>query len=364
MKSRKKPKLKAVDFFCCAGGVTTGLKMAGINVLGGIDIDGSYKNTYEKNNPGSKFIQADIAKLSPRSLHKRLGITKNMTDLIFVGCSPCQYYSNIQTDKSKSEKTRLLLEDFKRFVDYYNPAYIFIENVPGLDTKSGSPLSIFKEFLRTRNPSYVFDDAIINAADYRVPQNRKRYILIATRLTNSIRIPKGNSSNIKTVRQAIEKLKPIPHSFKDTSSHKHWTASLHPLNLKRIQKTKHDGGTRLDWKDDPELQLTCYKGKDDTFPDVYGRLFWDKPSPTITTKFHSISNGRFGHPEQDRALSLREGAILQTFPKSYEFFADSLAVIARMIGNAVPPVLAKSIGYSLIKCHKYIDNGNRERKKV
>lgn len=343
----RKKKLKAVDFFCCAGGVTSGFRQAGIKVLGGIDIEADYKDTYEKNNKGAKFIQADIAKLSPRSLHKRLGIKKNMDDLIFVGCSPCQYYTNMQTDKTKSKKSRLLLEDFKRFVDYYNPGYIFIENVPGLDRKKGSPLAKFKNFLHRKG--YVFDENIVNAAEYNVPQNRNRYLLLATRLRKSIKVPTGKPTKIKTVRTAIGSLKPIPAGYKDSAALKHWAANLEHINLRRIRRTSKNGGTRLEWKDDPELQLKCYKGKDDTFPDVYGRMFWDLPAPTITTKFHSITNGRFGHPEQDRALSLREGALLQSFFMKYKFYANNIALVARMIGNAVPPLLAKAIGRSFTR---------------
>ena len=333
--------LMAVDFFCCAGGVTCGFQQAGIKVLGGIDIDGTYKDTYEKNNIGSKFIQSDIASLQFNTLEKELGIKKDMDNLIFIGCSPCQYYTTIQTDKTKSTKTKLLLEDFKRFVDYFNPAYLFIENVPGLETKKGSPLANFKLFLEEKE--YSFDDKIINASHYNVPQNRKRYVLIASRLNRKFSIPGGNTKEIKTVKEAIGNLKPIPSGYKDNSSLKHWSAQLRPINLKRINSTSHDGGTRMEWKDNIGLQLDCYKGKDNTFSDVYGRMYWNQPAPTITTKFHSISNGRFGHPEQNRAISLREGALLQSFPKSYKFYSNSLVLIARMIGNAVPPELSKRI---------------------
>ena len=137
--SDKKKVLKAVDFFCCAGGVTHGFRKAGIKVLGGIDKEGVYKNTYEKNNKGSIFIEADIAELQPEDLKKKLSISQNMDDLIFVGCSPCQYYTNLHTDKTKSSKSKLLLDEFKKLVDYFRPGYIFIENVPGLETKRRKP---------------------------------------------------------------------------------------------------------------------------------------------------------------------------------------------------------------------------------
>jgi DNA (cytosine-5)-methyltransferase 1 len=343
-----KQKLKAVDFFCCAGGVTCGFRMAGIKVLGGIDIDGGYKETYEKNNKGSKFINANVSNLTFSQLQRELGIKKNMNDLVFIGCSPCQYYTTMQTDKTKSSKGRLLLEEFQRFVDYFNPGYVFIENVPGLEKKEGSPLSNFKKFLINKN--YAFDDKIVNAAEFNVPQNRKRYVLLASRIKKDIAIPSGNKK-VKTVRDAISDLIPIPAGHRDNKAIMHWCAELEDINLKRIEHTPHNGGTRLAWKNNPELQLKCYKDKDSTFPDVYGRMFWDQASPTITTKFHSISNGRFGHPVQNRGISLREGAILQSFPKSYRFYSESLVKTARMIGNAVPPELSKHIAKAVIKSY-------------
>ena len=340
-KIHKEQQLKAVDFFCCSGGVTCGFRMAGIKVLAGIDIDGDYKNTYEENNKGSIFIEADIAGYQPEQLAARLKIKPDMDNMVFVGCSPCQYYTTIQTDKSKSSKGRLLLEEFRRFVDYFRPGFLFIENVPGLGTKEGSPLSNFKEHIKSLG--YVFEDKIVNASDYNVPQNRKRYVLVASRVNKSISVPVPEKKPDVTVREAISKLPAIPAGHKDKKIDKHWTGRLIPINLKRLQRTPHDGGTRLAWKNDEELQLNCYKGKDNTFPDVYGRMFWDAPAPTITTKFYSLSNGRFGHPEQDRALSIKEGAILQSFPLSYHFHSNSMVVAARMIGNAVPPRLAKAI---------------------
>jgi DNA (cytosine-5)-methyltransferase 1 len=131
----------------------------------------------------------------------------------------------------------------------------------------------------------------------------------------------------------------------------HSAPHLTDLTLKRLKKVKKDGGNRLDFAKDKKLQLDCFIGRDNSFKDTFGRLWWDKPSPTITTKFFSVSNGRFAHPEENRALSLREGACLQSFPKEYEFFGTSYAAIARLIGNAVPPEYAKRIGLAIIKNH-------------
>jgi len=350
MTSKKKgSKLKAVDFFCCAGGVTHGFRNAGIKVLGGIDIEGAYKETYEKNNKGSKFIQADIATLQPEDLIKKLKIKPNMDNLIFVGCSPCQYFTIIKTSKEKSEKTKLLLEEFQRFVEYFKPGFVFIENVPGLEKKEDSPLSRFKDFLT--DEGYVFDDDVINAANYNVPQSRRRYVLLASRVTKTIEIPEPVENKNLTVRKAIgtKKFARIKAGQRDDSKFQHTCAGLEPINIERLKLTPANGGTRKSWKDYAELQLACYAGKDNIFTNLYSRMYWDKPSPTITTKFYSISNGRFAHPTQNRAISLREGATLQSFPLSYHFEANSIGLIARMIGNAVPPKMAECIGRQIVK---------------
>lgn len=344
MKKSRNKKLKAIDFFCSAGGVTCGFKQAGINILGGIDIDPNCQVTYEKNNK-AKYLCADVSNLEIKSLTKIFNIKRNQSNLIFVGCSPCQYYSNMNTDKTKSSETRLLLDDFKLFVEYYKPGYIFIENVPGLKRNSESPLGKFKQFLIDNN--YVFDDGVVNAKYFGVPQNRRRYILIATRIKQNIHLPKEDKKNIKTVRDAIGNLAkyyPISFGHRDKTSFIHTSANLAEINRKRLEQVPTDGGSRAAWSE--ELQLDCYK-KHEGHTDIYGRMHWDKPSPTITTRFCSISNGRYGHPEQLRAISLREGATLQSFPETYTFHSESQGIIAKMIGNAVPPLLAKAIGETI-----------------
>ncbi len=347
-KPKIKSQLQAIDFFSSGGGVTCGFLQADINVLGGIDIDPNCKLTYEKNN-NAKFLQADVSNLKKEKLREIFKIRKRQRNLIFVGCSPCQYYSNIKTEKNKSSSTRLLLEDFQEFVEFYLPGYVFIENVPGLDTNANSPLGKFKQFLNDNG--YIFDDGVLNAKYFGVPQNRRRYVLLATRIKKEINLPKGDKTKIKTVKDSIGNkniFKPVEVGYKDESNFMHSVANLSKINLDRIKNTPHDGGDRRAWKRNKKLQLACYKDHNGHY-DVYGRLFWDKPSPTITTRFVSYSNGRYGHPEQDRAISLREGATLQSFPEDYIFYSKSQGVIAEMIGNAVPPLLAKKIAESLKK---------------
>lgn len=335
-------KFKAVDFFCGAGGVTCGFEEAGIEVILGIDKDGSCKKTYEKNNK-AEFLEADISELDKGKLAEDFGIRKNDDNLIFIGCSPCQYYTNLKTDKTKSESSRLLLEDFQEFVDHYRPGFIFIENVPGIEKKEESPLKDFKRFLT--EAGYVYDEKVINAKYLGIPQNRRRYVLVATRVRKKINLPPENKDEIKTLKEAIGNYSIFPEveaGYTDDSDFQHSVANLSSLNLKRVKNTPKDGGSRLSWADDEELQLDCYKDHDGHY-DVYGRMHWNKPSPTITTKFRYTSTGRYSHPEQDRAISLREGATLQSFPLDYYFDSKSQNEIARMIGNAVPPKLAKEI---------------------
>lgn len=344
--------LKAIDFFCGAGGVTCGFKQTGIKVIGGVDIDAKFKQTYELNN-GAKFLNEDVSNLEPKRLQDFLPITPNEDNLIFVGCSPCQYYSNLKSDKTKSELGRLLLDDFKEFVLFYKPGFVLIENVPGLETKRGSPLHRFKKALRKEG--YIFDQKVLNAKYFNVPQNRRRFVLLASRLPKiKLELPKQIrcQDRLVTVAKAIgdyNKFPQIPAGTKDETNFQHTVANLSELNLERVKKTPKNGGSRRAWENNEELQLECYK-KHKGHYDVYGRLHWDRPSPTITTKFLYTSTGRYSHPEQDRAISLREGATLQSFPLDYTFYSTSQGKIATMIGNAVPPKLSEAIGEAIIEC--------------
>ena len=340
--------LKAIDFFCCAGGMTEGFKKAGVNVIAGIDIDPDCKETYEKNHPNSKFILKDIKKLETNYLLKKMNIQKNDDGLIMIGCSPCQHWTKINTEKEKSESSKNLLLDFTRFVRYYNPGYIVIENVPGIESNpEESGLQKFLSFLEVNNYKYV--KSILDMSKFGVPQKRVRFVLLATRHSTDIFFP-NEINGAKTLRDIIKYLPRIIAGSQNKIKPLHRTPQLSEKNRKRIKLTPKNGGTRLAWKDDPELQIDAYKGKDNMFRDVYGRMRWDTPASTITTRFNSISNGRFGHPSQNRAISLLEGALLQTFDESYSFIGKSDSVIARQIGNAVPPFFAKQLA-NCIKSH-------------
>ena len=345
-----KSELKAIDFFCGGGGMTCGLRQAGINVLAGVDLDASCQDTYEYNNRGSQFILANIKTLALDFFEQKFNVKKNDDNLIFVGCSPCQYYSIINTSKKKSLASKDLLMDFRRFVQYYNPGYVLVENVPGIVTNKNSVLPDFLNFLHNNHYKYG-EYKVIDMSYYGVPQTRKRFSLIFSRHDSLCSLPKPDKKRalLSDCIGVKNGFLPIPAGFYDSSDFNHTVPKLSPICLKRLEKTPHDGGTRHAWKNDKELQLKCFIGKDTSFRDTFGRMWWNRPAPTITTKFYSISNGRFAHPNENRAISIREGASLQTFPKDYVFKTKNIITAARLIGNAVPPEYARRLGDLIVK---------------
>lgn len=340
--------LKVVDFFCGAGGMTQGMKMAGLRVLAGIDIDPDCQATYKANHPKSKFFLEDVRKIPLDFLKKKCGVKHNDDHLVFTGCSPCQYWTFLNTTKDSSKATKGLLSEFWNFVDHYKPGYVVVENVPGIKTRSTeSGLDKFCALLE--EAGYGVAHKVINAADYGVPQSRRRFVLIASRVKKSINIPQPAEKQA-LLKEFIGKRNGFPAlkaGNRDSNDFMNTVASLSEKNLKRLKATPKNGGTRMAWKDDPELQLKTYRGKDGSFRDVYGRLRWNKPASTITTRFNGISNGRFAHPVENRGLSLREGAALQTFENDYIFKSASAKTVAKLIGNAVPPQLACKIAESI-----------------
>lgn len=344
----KRNQLKAVDFFSGAGGLTCGLSAAGIKVIAGVDNDGTCKETFEKNNKGSVFLERDITKYPVSDLEQDLKIKPNDDNMIFAGCAPCQFWSIIRTSKEKSKKTKNLILDFQRFVEHFKPGFVLVENVPGISSKKDSPMGHFIEVLESLGYNVAHD--ITDMSFYGIPQKRKRFTLLASRVS-TISLPKPTNKK-KTVRDVLgtkNGFRKIKAGTADKDLFLHTAASLSQKNIERLQMTDKDGGDRSNWQNKKGYQLDCYASGEKKFYDTYGRMWWDRPSPTITTKFFSISNGRFAHPEEDRAISLREGATLQTFPVNYEFIGTSVASIAKMIGNAVPPEFAKIIGKQIVK---------------
>lgn len=335
----------AIDLFCGIGGLTKGLSLSGINVQAGIDIDSSCRFAYEKNN-NAQFINCDITSLKGEQLEE---FYPDNTVRILVGCAPCQpfskYTNRYRKDGSTDEKWKLLYS-FARLVQEVKPEIISMENVPELEHET-----VFEDFVSAlKKSNYYVNWKIVYCPEYGVPQNRKRLVLLASCL-DEIKIipPFYDSGCYPTVRQAIGNLPALKNGERDANDPLHCACRLSSINLKRI-KQSIPGGTWRDW--DEELRLKCHKkesGK--TYSSVYGRMCWDEPSPTITTQFYGYGNGRFGHPEQDRALSLREGAILQSFPSDYIFIDNDHPTTRRKIGmhigNAVPVELGRAIGISI-----------------
>lgn len=342
--------LKAVDFFCGAGGMSCGFSQAGVEIIAGIDIEKQFEKTYLANHTKAKFICKNIIQYQPEELHEELGIRKHDDGLIFIGCSPCQYWSKINNNRHKSSYSNNLIYDFQRFIKYFKPGYVVVENVPGLiKEKHNHVLLGFLDFLTFHG--YTFEYRIVSTDQYGVPQKRNRFLLIATRLKRQVKFPEPELRDDLTVRNFIGKHKGFPvlsDGNVDMGDPMNNTSALSELNKRRIDVTPKDGGDRMAWKDDPELQIPAYKGRDDYYRSVYGRLWWDKPSTTITTRFIATSCGRFTHPEENRGLSLKEGATLQTFPKGYKFIGGIVS-IAKQIGNAVPPEMARRIALSIIE---------------
>lgn len=348
----------AIDFFCGGGGMSRGLLDAGVQVLAGIDSNPNCRDTYEKNNHNI-YLECDICKLTPKQLIDKFPQLNDSNDVILVGCAPCQPFSLLRRDEFDEKgnliphKSVNLLTEFGRFVKALKPAHVLVENVPGLKGKGSDILDKFKQMLE--NEGYQWDEKTLYAKDYGVPQNRRRYVFIASRLFKPI-IPNpthGNAPNLlpyNTVRKAIEEYPAIKAGETHKTIPNHHCANLSELLLKRIKATPHNGGSRTDWPEN--LVLDCHK----TFKghtDVYGRMKWDEPSPTLTVKCFSLSNGRFGHPEQNRAISLREAAALQTFSDDYVFYGN-IQEIGKQIGNAVPVLLAKVMGDYILKEHDKI----------
>lgn len=335
----------AVDLFCGIGGLTHGLQLSGIQVRAGFDIDMSCQYAYEANN-NSQFIGIDVSELQADDV---VAYYPNNTTRVLVGCTPCQPFSKYTQRYRKNgqmgHKWRLL-ESFSRLACEIQPEIVSMENVPELSTQT-----IFDDFVKAlREHHYHVSWQIVYCPDYMVSQTRKRLVLLASLLGEINLIPPlCDPNNYPTVRDVIGDLPPIAAGEADIHDPLHCASRLSEKNLARITSSV-PGGTWRDWE--PELQLSCHKkGSGYTYPSVYGRMVWDEPAPTITTQFYGYGNGRFGHPEQHRALSIREGAMLQSFPSDYIFVAPGEKIVKRElgihIGNAVPVNLGLAIGLSI-----------------
>lgn len=348
----------AIDLFCGIGGLSYGLKQAGISVVAGIDLDDTCQYAYEEN-VEAEFLHRDITKVKGDELEAYFD-QDNADVKILAGCAPCQPFSS-HTNKDKDKEKRddwNLINEFKRLIVETKPTIVTMENVPNLAKKQ-----IFKDFVAfLEENDYFVSYSNVFAPDYGIPQKRRRLVLLASKYGVINLIPPTHTpENYVTLRDAIGGLPPVKAGEISSVDPLHRSINLREINIKRIQASKPNG-TWEDWDD--ELKLACHKKKTGgTYKAVYGRMSWDEPSSTITTQFHNYGTGRFGHPVQDRALTLREGALLQTFPQEYKFFEDESKIFIRKfgvhIGNAVPVDLGVVIGKS-IQAHIGEHNGSEE----
>lgn len=342
----------AVDLFCGAGGLTYGLQEAGIDVRAGFDIESECRHPYTENNEDVDFVEGDLAEeVSTQDIKQYFSDCGDNYSLI-AGCAPCQPYSTMSNgndSRTEDHEKWGLMDEFAEVVVEIEPDLVTMENVP--QVQKHDPYDDFCE--RLEDAGYQVSDQVVYCPEYGIPQQRKRLVLLASKHGHiELQEPTHDVEDV-TVRSEFEKHDLCELEAGETCDDDflHNARGLSDTNIERIQHSS-PGGT---WKDWPErLLLACHK-KDSgrKYTASYGRMEWDKPAPTITTRFYNYGSGRFGHPNQDRAISVREGAILQTFPDDYSFVSseDELSVVevGKLIGNAVPVRLAEVIGESVIK---------------
>lgn len=338
----------AIDLFSGAGGLTQGLKQAGFNVVGAVESVPTYAESYRLNHPKTNLKVSDITKIDPSEYAKELGLGMGELDLL-AGCPPCQGYSTIGTRNrgQRDDPRNELVFEVLRFAIAFQPKTIMMENVPAL-AKDERLISLRSQL---EDLGYRIDVKVLNMAHYNVPQARKRMIMLASRIGDvEVASQELDSDRMATVREAISFLPAVGESGDP----------LHDIREKRSEKIQKlislvpkDGGSRTDLPE--EYQLECHK-KTNGFKDVYGRMSWSKPAPTITGGCINPSKGRFLHPVENRAITLREASLLQTFPVGYKFsLASGRQGVATMIGNALPPKFIEFHASNLVKHLNLLD---------
>ncbi|MFA7298184.1 MAG: DNA cytosine methyltransferase [Candidatus Absconditabacterales bacterium] len=351
---KNKKNIKVVDLFCGIGGLTHGFVNQGFNVVAGIDFDPLCKYAFEKNN-NSKFLDMDIKDVKGSIIKKLYG--KDSDIKILVGCAPCQPFSLMNTQKSQyfNNEDVELKSPIRKFADLIKevkPEIVSMENVAGLIDEKKYPS--FSYFINTlEDNGYKVSYSVVDCTKYGIPQTRRRLVLLASRYGEIKLIPETHKTPV-TVRETIGKLSKIKAGEISKKDNLHRARDLNDLNKRRLDAIPKNGGSLLDVKDQSLIPECHKKDSGKTYlPNVYARMRWDKPAPTMTTWCTGFGNGRFGHPEQNRAISLREASLFQTFPMDYEFFDGngtmSIQKISKQIGNAVPVRLGEVIAESIKK---------------
>lgn len=345
----------AVDLFSGCGGLSLGLTQAGFNVVGAVEIDGLAADTYEANHDG-KVIRADVCDVSSTQLR---ALSPTGTVDLLSGCAPCQGFCSLTSKQERDDPRNKLLLQMSRIIGGLRPTTIFMENVPGLVTRGEK---IFRTFLdRLDALGYEYDFGIVQMADFGIPQNRRRLVLLAGK-GFKVPFPKGRYARVppnastkpwRTLRDAIYG-ESFPTRMNEVmeddggpeAANWHVVRTLQPQTKARL-KAAVPGATWLTV--DEKLRPDCHKGTYEGFTNVYQRMIWDRVSPTITSGCTTPAKGRFGHPDRRRTtISVREAAMIQTFPRDYEFATSHIDAVCEMIGNAVPPRFARAVGRKLL----------------
>lgn len=341
------PQVMVYDFFSGCGGTSAGLRLAGMKPVLAVDIDDEALRTYKVNFTDAVAMETDIRALATRDL-EHLMERDRKNPVLFSACAPCQPFSKQNRRKRERDDRASLLTELVRLLERFRPDLLFVENVPGIQRGKDDGEGPFAELKRALDRlGYFHSSRIVNAQEFGVPQSRVRLILVASAF-GPIEVPAATHGTagrpLRTVRDAIAHLPPLAAGTRDAGVANHYACALSPMNLERIRALP-EGGRRTGWDD--RLKLGCHadlKG----YTDTYGRMSWDRPSPALTTRCVSLSNGRYGHPDQDRAISMREASNLQSFEEDFVFIG-SVNGIARQIGNAVPPELAHACGRALVE---------------
>lgn len=355
--------VSAVDLFCGVGGLTYGLEQAGIDVEAGVDIDPECEYTFAENN-NAEFIQDDVMELADERPEEVLRLFDKKADAkLLAGCAPCQPFSSLTNDLETREHDKWgALKGLERLVEYIKPELVVMENVYEIQA-----YQVYDEFVDTLweldyqvNPP---NDRKVYCPEYGIPQKRKRTVLLASKSGPiDLKYPTHSADDYPTVKERIDNLPNIEAGEVHEEDPLHRSQGMMERNMERI-KISEPGGTWEDWKEEgrEDLLADCHteeSGKSYKAP--YSRMRPNEPAPTITTQFYNYGSGRFGHYDtgQNRALSLREGAMLQTFPRGYSFIEGeeevSMSKIGRWIGNAVPPKLAEIVGESVTQHIEWI----------
>lgn len=338
----------SIDLFSGGGGLSEGMRQAGFKINVAVEVDSIAAETFRFNHKEAVVIERDIQYVSSSEIIKQSGIEDGQLDLL-AGCPPCQGFSSLTFKYKRDDKRNSLIKEVSRLVKELLPRAIMIENVPGLMQKGRDYLSAFVQELEELG--YIVNYDVLQVADYGVPQVRRRFVLLAG-LGFEIKIPAPTHSKTgqnglplwKTVKEALAGLgKPVPLNESASyggprSLNWHVTRNLSDINIERLKYVK-PGGPRYDIPD--HLRPKCHQGKNSGFSNVYGRMSWNAPSPTITGGCTVLSKGRFGHPTELRTISVREAARLQTFPDSFEFATEFVDRACQIIGNALPCEFAR-----------------------